>query len=55
MGVFAAIVEGGGVGYATAFVVNTPCIDDILSEGRLHLAFSDGVEKVRFVCNEGIL
>jgi hypothetical protein len=55
MGVFAAIVEGGGMGYATAFVINTPCLDDILSDGRLHLAFSDGTRKVSFDCKEGIL
>jgi hypothetical protein len=55
IGVFAAVVEGGGAGYATAFVINTPCLDDILSDGRLHLAFSDGSEKRSFNCKEGIL
>jgi hypothetical protein len=55
IGVFAVVVEGGGTGYATAFVINTPCLDDILSDGRLHLAFSDGSGKVCFVCKEGIL
>jgi Fe-S-cluster containining protein len=55
MGVFAAITECNGVGHATAFVINTPCLDDILSDGRLHLAFSDGTEKVSFECKEGIL
>ena len=55
IGVFAAVVEGGGMGYATAFVINTPCLDDILSDGRLHLAFSDGTGKVSFDCKEGIL
>ncbi len=55
IGVFAAVVEGGGAGYATAFVINTPCLDDILSDGRLHLAFSDGAGKVDFACKEGIL
>ncbi len=54
-GVFGVVVEGGGAGYATAFVIETPCLDDILSDGRLHLAFSDGSGKVSFTCKNGIL
>jgi Fe-S-cluster containining protein len=54
-GVFAAVVEGGGVGYATAFVIHTPCLDDIVRDCRLHLTFSDGQGKVSFECKEGIL
>jgi hypothetical protein len=55
MGVFAAIIESGDMGHATAFVINTPCLDDILGDGRLHLAFSDGAGKTSYVCKEGIL
>jgi hypothetical protein len=55
IGVFGAVIEGGGAGYATAFVIHTPCLDDILSDGRLHLAFSDGAGKVSFECKNGIL
>lgn len=54
-GVFGVLVEGGGMGYATAFIVHTPCLDDILADGRLHLAFSDGSGKVSFNCKNGIL
>ena len=54
-GVFAAVVEGGGAGHATAFVIHTPCLDDILGDGTLHLGFDDGAEKVSFVCQNGIL
>ncbi len=54
-GIFSAVVEGGCAGYVTAFVIHTPCLDDIISNGKLHLSFSDGSEKVNFVCKEGIL
>lgn len=54
-GIFSAVVRGGGTGLVTAFVIQTPCLDDILSDGKLHLAFSDGSEKVSFVCKNGIL
>jgi Fe-S-cluster containining protein len=55
IGIFSAVVEGGGAGHVTAFVINTPCLDDIISDGKLHLAFGNGSEKVSFVCKEGIL
>jgi hypothetical protein len=54
-GVFGAVIAGSGTGYATAFIIDTPCLDEILSDGMLHLAFSNGSEKVSFVCSEGIL
>lgn len=54
-GIFAVIVEGGGIGEVTAFTINTPCIDDIVRERTLHLAFSDGKNKVAYACREGIL
>ncbi|OPY28599.1 MAG: Flagellin N-methylase [Methanocella sp. PtaU1.Bin125] len=54
-GIFAAFVESGGFGHATAFVINTPCLDDIISDGKLHLAFSDGAGRVSFACKKGIL
>ncbi|MGA9139903.1 MAG: YkgJ family cysteine cluster protein [Methanocella sp.] len=54
-GIFSAVIEGGGIGIVTAFVINTPCLDDILGDGKLHLAFSDGTEKVSYICREGIL
>jgi hypothetical protein len=54
-GIVSAAIEGRGIAYVTAFVIYTPCLDDMLRDGILRLEFSDRREKVAVECLEGVL
>lgn len=54
-GIFAVAIEADQTAYLMAFIIETPCLDDLLKEGTLRLLLSDGERKLTVCCTEGIL